>query len=189
GNGKKEQVLTYFIGDKEIPFATKAELEKQMPVLKKQFLYAEDLAKSSLSEIFSKEKLGKSTIHQAWYFSNAVLLNKGNLNFETVALPAEAQFTSFKDAAVVDANADDKPDIFLAGNYYDNNIEMGRYDADYATLLINKGGGKFICSPLNGIVVKGQVRRLKPIGIGKQKAFLLAKNSDSLAVLQFQYKK
>ncbi len=186
GNGRKEQVLTYFVGNKEIPFATKAELEKQMPVLKKQFLYAEDLAKSSLSGIFSKEKLDKSTIHQAWYFSNAVLLNKGNLKFETMALPAEAQFTSFKDAVVVNANADDKPDIFLAGNYYDNNIEMGRYDADYATLLINKGGGKFTCSPLNGLVVKGQVRRVKPITINQKQAYVLAKNNDSTIIIQFR---
>ncbi len=48
-------MLTYYVAGKEIPFATKAELEKQMPVLKKKFLYAEDLAKASLTDIFSKE--------------------------------------------------------------------------------------------------------------------------------------
>jgi hypothetical protein len=37
-NGKKEQVLTYYIHDKELPFANKAELEKQMPTLKKIFV-------------------------------------------------------------------------------------------------------------------------------------------------------
>ena len=34
-NGKKEQVLTYYVGGKQIPFANKAELERQMPPLKK----------------------------------------------------------------------------------------------------------------------------------------------------------
>ncbi len=57
GNGKKEQVLTYYLAGKEIPFANKAELEKQMPVLKKKFLYAGDFAKASLTELFTSEKL------------------------------------------------------------------------------------------------------------------------------------
>jgi hypothetical protein len=183
-NGKKEQVLTYYVEGKEIPFATKAELEKQMPFLKKKFLYAEDFAKSSLTEIFGKGKLGKPDVLIADYFSNSVLINKGGLNFETKPLPPEAQFTTYKDAVVVDANGDSKPDVLLVGNYYDNNIEMGRYDADYGTLLINKGGGNFSCSSLNGVSVKGQVRRIKPVNIGKQPAYILARNNDSLKVIK-----
>jgi hypothetical protein len=185
GNGKKEQVLTYYIEGKEIPFATKAELEKQMPFLKKKFLYAEDFAKSSLTEIFGKVKLDKAEVLSADYFFNAVLINKGGLTFETRALPMEAQFTSFKDAVVINANGDNMPDILLAGNYYDNNIEMGRYDADYGTLLINKGGGNFSCSSLNGVALKGQVRRIKPIIIAKKPAYVLARNNDSLKAIRF----
>jgi enediyne biosynthesis protein E4 len=184
-NGKKEQVLTYYVGGKEIPFANKAELEKQMPGLKKKFLYAEDLAKSSLSGLFGEDKLKGADILTANYFSNSVLINNGNLNFETKALPKEAQFTSYKDAVVVNANGDDKPDILLMGNYYDNNIEMGRYDADFGTLLINKGNGKFVCSNLNGLVVKGQVRHIQPITINHQQAFVLAKNDDSTMIIKF----
>ncbi len=56
-NGKKEQVLTYYLGGKEIPFASKAELEKQMPIIKKKFLYAEDFAKASLKELFGADKI------------------------------------------------------------------------------------------------------------------------------------
>ncbi|MDQ6610107.1 MAG: VCBS repeat-containing protein, partial [Bacteroidota bacterium] len=186
GNGKREQVMTYYVAGKEIPFATKAELEKQMPVLKKKFLYAEDLAKASLTDIFGYGKLKNADVLTADYFSNAVLMNKGNLNFEIKALPPEAQLTSFKDAVVIDANGDNKPDILLMGNYYDNNIEMGRYDADYGTLLINNGGGNFICSSLNGLAVKGQVRRIAPIVIGNKQAFILGRNNDSTMVIQFE---
>ena len=52
-------MLTYYLGDKEIPFATKDELVKQMPELKKKYLYAEDFAKATLTDIFRKEKLEK----------------------------------------------------------------------------------------------------------------------------------
>ncbi|HEU4902990.1 MAG TPA: FG-GAP-like repeat-containing protein, partial [Flavisolibacter sp.] len=186
GNGRKEQVLTYYVAGKEIPFASKAELEKQMPVLRKKFLYAEDLAKASLSDIFGEEKLKEASVFTADYFANAILRNRGNLQFETAPLPPEAQFSCFKDAAVVNANGDNKPDILLMGNYYDSNIEMGRYDADYGTLLINQGGGKFGCSTLNGLAVKGQVRHIQPIRIGQQQAYLLARNNDSTKVITFQ---
>jgi hypothetical protein len=185
-NGKKEQVLTYYLGGKEIPFANKAELEKQMPGLKKKYLYAEDLAKASLNELFRENKLKNAEVLTADYLSNAVLINKGNLNFETKALPKEAQFTSYKDAAIVNANGDDKPDILLMGNYYDNNIEMGRYDADFGTLLINKGKGDFVCNTLNGLNIKGQVRHIQPININHQQAFFLARNNDSSMVIKFK---
>jgi hypothetical protein len=44
---------------------------------------------------------------------------------------------------VVNANDDRYPDILLVGNYYENNIEMGRYDADYGSILLNNGKGGF----------------------------------------------
>jgi len=184
GNGKNEQVLTYYVGGKEIPFATKAELEKQMPVLKKRFLYAEDLAKASLQDIFGKDKLQKADVLTADYMANTVLLNQGNFKFETSELPWQAQLTSFRDAAIMDANNDGRNDIFLVGNYYDSNIEMGHYDADYGSLLLNQGDGKFSYSNLNGLHVKGQVRRIQPINVKNQKAYLMARNNDSLKLLR-----
>jgi hypothetical protein len=184
GNGRKEQVLTYFVDGKEIPFATKAELEKQLPFLKKKFLYAEDFAKANLTDLFTAEKLEGSEKQVADYFPNAVLINKGNLQFETKALPVEAQFTPYKDAVVIDANGDDLPDILMMGNYYDNNIQMGRYDADYGTILINRGHGNFTPTVLNGLSIKGQVRHIAPVMIQHQQAFILARNSDSVMVLK-----
>ena len=109
-----------------------------MPVLKKKFLYAEDFAKADL-QIFSPEDLDKADVFTANYFSNAILINQGNLKFDVIAMPWQAQLSSYRDAVVVDANRDSLPDILLVGNYYENNIQMGRYDADYATLLINQG--------------------------------------------------
>ena len=189
GNGKKEQVLTYYLGRKEIPFANKAELEKQMPILKKKFLYAEDFAKASLRELFTSEKLNQAEVQTADYFANALLINNGNLQFETKALPAEAQLTQFKDAIEINANNDNLPDILLMGNYYENNIEMGRYDADYGTILINKGKGLFTCQTLNGLALKGQVRHIRKINISNEEAYILARNNDSAMVIKFNYLK
>jgi len=188
-NGKKEQVLTYYLNGRELPFANKEELEKQMPILKKRFLYAEDFAKAKLPELFSEEKLRKADTLTADYFSNAILINEGNMNFKTEAMPWQAQFSPFRDAIVVDANRDSLPDILLVGNYYDNNIQMGRYDADFGTILLNKGNGQFTAESLNGLQIKGQVRHIRRINIQKKQAFVLAKNDDSAMVIQFADKR
>jgi hypothetical protein len=185
-NGKKEQILTYYLNGKEIPFANKDELTKQMPVIKKKFLYAADFAKASLQEIFSEKKLKSAQLLTADYFSNAILMNHGDLNFTTEALPWEAQLSQYRDAVIVDANDDQLPDVLLFGNYYDNNIQMGRYDADYGTWLINKGNGKFATEKMNGLSMKGQVRHIKPIQINKQLSFVVAKNNDTTQIIQFK---
>ena len=186
GNGKKDQILSYYLDGRELPFANKDELEKQLPVLKKKFLYAEDFAKAKFTDIFSREDLDKADVFTANYFSNAILLNKGNLNFDVVAMPWQAQLSSYRDAVVVDANRDSLPDLLLVGNYYENNIQMGRYDADYTTLLVNQGKGSFRTESLNGNQIRGQIRHIRKINAGGNEAFILARNNDSTMVIQFK---
>jgi hypothetical protein len=185
-NGKKEQVLTYYLAGNEIPFANKDELQKQLPFIKKKFLYAEDFAKASLKNIFSENKINSSEVLTANYFSNAILINNGHGNFSVQALPWQAQLTQYRTAAITDANNDKLPDILLGGNYYDNNIQMGRYDADFGTLLVNKGNNKFEAENINGLIIKGQLRHILPITINEQPALLIAKNNDSLSVIHYK---
>ena len=101
-------------------------------------------------------------------------------------MPWEAQVSAYKTAVKVDANGDQWPDILMMGNFYDNNVQMGRYDADYGTLLINTGKQDFKAAPLNGLTIKGQVRRIAPIKYNKQQAYVLGMNSDSLRMIGFK---
>ena len=103
----------------------------------------------------------------------------------TNPLPRLAQLRQCKDAIVVNANNDSLTDILLVGNFYDNNIQMGRNDADFGTILLNKGNGEFTCETINGLQIKGEVRHIKKINIGKQQAFILARNNDSVMVIKF----
>jgi hypothetical protein len=184
-NGNKEQVLTYYLDNKEIPFANKDELQKQMPALKKKYLYAGDFAKASLIDLFSESKLKSSQILTANWFYNTIFVNDGKMNFKAVPMPLNAQLSPYKTAAVSVNN--NLPDILLGGNYYDNNIQMGRYDADYGTILLNKGNDNFIAEKLNGITIKGQVRSIKSIKLANNKqAFVYARNNDSTLVIDFK---
>ncbi len=86
---------------------------------------------------------------------------------------------------MINANNDSLPDIFLGGNFYDNNIQMGRYDADMGTVLVNKGKGIMAAESINGLPIKGQVRHIQKITIAGRPAYVLARNNDSTLVLQF----
>jgi len=183
-NGTKEQIVTYYQQGIEIPMATKMDMEKQMPFIKKKYLYAAAFSKASLSDIFSLSKLKSSAVFSADYFSNAVLINDGKGNFTAKELPWQAQLSCLKDAAVIDANGDNLPDIITGGNFYEQAMPLNRNDANYGTVLINKGGGNFVAENINGVIIKNQIRHILPIIINKQKAWVIARNNESLMIIQ-----
>jgi enediyne biosynthesis protein E4 len=183
-NGTKEQIVTYYQQGIEIPMATKMDLEKQMPFIKKKYLYAGDFSKASLSDIFTEKKLNSSVVFTADYFSNSVLINDGKGNFSIKKLPWQAQLSCLKDAAVMDANGDDLPDILTGGNFYEQAMPLNRNDADFGTLLINKGSGNFVAERINGVVIKNQLRHISPVIINKKKSYVIARNNDALMIIQ-----
>jgi hypothetical protein len=182
-NGTKEQVLTYFVGGEEIPFATKQELERQMPFLKKKYLYAADFAKASLENLFGPEKIAGAVRYSATDLASTLFINKGGNRYEPRPLPRETQWSSLHDAVVNDVNQDGKPDLLLGGNFYDWNVEIGRSDGDFGGLLLNRGAGKFDFQLLGDLALKGQVRRMLPLTVNGRIVFVLARNNASLQVI------
>ena len=185
-NGKSEQMLTYYLNGKEVPFYNKAEMERQMPGIKKRYLYAKDFAIASLEDIMTSRKMESAEQLSADYFSSAILINKGNMQFELRELPWEVQFSPMRDADVLDANGDNIPDLFIGGNYYENNIEMGRYDADFGTVLLNDGAGNFRYQRVTGLKIKGQARKIRQITVNGAPSYVVARNNDTALVVQFK---
>jgi len=114
------------------------------------------------------------------------LINDGKMNFTLQALPWLAQLSPLRDAIVVNANNDSLPDILTAGNYYNSNIQMGRYDADFGTILLNKGGGKLTAENINGLPITGEVRHIRKIQINGKEAYILARNNETTLVIEFK---
>jgi hypothetical protein len=183
-NGQAEQILTYYVSGREIPFANKDELQRQLPFLKKKFLYAGELAKAPLEEIFPEAKMKTAQKFSATDFASCLFMNEGNAGFKRVELPWPGQLSPMRDAAVFDINNDGLPDLLPAGNFYDNNIQMGRYDALYGCVLLNGGRGVFAFNPLAGYLLQGQVRHIAALDIGGTPAFVAAKNNDVAVVFR-----
>jgi hypothetical protein len=165
---------------------TLPDLQRQVPSLKKKYLFAKDFAKADLKDIFAKGKLEKAKKYEVNYFSNAILINDGKGKFTVTALPGMAQLSPYYTAQALDANGDNLPDFLLYGNFYNNSVQLGRYDADYGKILVNQGNGKFIAQNATGSITKGEIRRSAVIRLGKkgEKAIVLARNNGKVKVVQ-----
>ncbi|MFN4146842.1 MAG: FG-GAP-like repeat-containing protein, partial [Runella sp.] len=176
-NTRTDAVLTYYVQGREKIFADKRELERQMPFIKKQFLRSKEFAKASIQEVLGK-KINEARVLQADFLENAWLENKGKGVFELRSLGNQAQYSSYHAAESVGK------ELLLLGNYYDCNIQMGQYDADWGSIFQNNGKNEWLPKPLLPTRLTGQVRRIANIKIGHQNAYLIARNNEKLMVLK-----
>lgn len=182
-NGQVDQILTYYLKNKEIPFATFEELTKTIPSLKKKYLYAKDFAKAKVAEIFGKDKLEKSVKRSANTFSSMYFENTGGMKFKTHRLPNALQFSTLNACNLVDLDGDGKMEAVLGGNFYECNIEMGRYDGNFGAVLQIGANGAMQVYPLGDLRVEGQVRRIRSLQLqGKQTQILVRNNASSLLI-------
>jgi hypothetical protein len=135
-NGRKECVVSLYKNDgKEYPYYMRPDLTAQLPVLKKQFLTYVSYAGKTLSETFTSTQLEAAELRKADEFRSCVFINDGHGNFSKNALPVRAQLSPIYSLSINDINSDGIKDIMAAGNLYGLKPELGRYDADYGTVL------------------------------------------------------
>ena len=187
-NETKEQILSYYTKGKEIPFNSIAELQKQIPSLKKKFIFAKDFAQATMTELFSKEKIKSSVVFEANYLKTALYLGGKTGSFTKAVLPKEVQYTSCYAALSKDVNEDGNLDIIFGGNYHDCNVQMGTYDADNGSILINQGNS-FILENIHAKPLKSPVKQIKEINLpdGKE-GVLVAQNDDYLKLFNLTKK-
>jgi hypothetical protein len=188
-NGKKEQILLYFKDGQEILLPEYMDITSALPSLKKEFLLASDFAKTPYDQMLASEKVREAkelvaTVLENSYFENVG--SKGEIKFKRHKLPNELQRAPIKTGLVHDFNQDGKPDFLLGGNFYENTIQLGRYDADYGSLIINEDG-KFKEQNIYPLQVKGQIRNIQAIQIGRDSCYIFAPNDDFFKVLNIQF--
>jgi hypothetical protein len=177
GNGQVEQVLTYYVGDKEIPYASFPEITKQMPSIKKKYLYTKQLASASLKDIFSEEKLKNAALSTANYFSNAYIENTGK-DFVIKPLPPQLQLSTLRAAALLDDH-----NILLGGNFFETAIEIGHFDACTGNLL-TFNGKDFSVSALGALKIDGQVKEIVPIKINGRVNYAFLRNNQGAVIIR-----
>lgn len=180
-NSRVEQIMTYYVNGTEMPLASKLQLEKSIPMLRKKYLYAADFAKADLKQLFAPQKFEKAYQLEANCFDHLLLLNEGGMKFTASALPYETQFSQLR--SIIRIENGQQPQWLVMGNFYANNVEIGRQDADFGNLLSYEKGKGMKMSSSAIPAITGQVRNAKPITINNRKAYIFARNNETVIVM------
>lgn len=166
------------------------DLVSVLPGLKKKYLKYEDYKEQTVEDIFTKEQLSKAVKLDAYTMQSSVFINNKNGTFTGKALPVEAQFSSMYGIAAEDFDKDGNIDILMGGNFYESKPEVGIYDASYGILLKGDGKGNFIALPAqqSGISIRGAVRDIALIQIGRKKVILIAENNGVMKMFNERFK-
>jgi len=183
-NEQVEQLLTFYLGGKETPFATHAEFIKQMPSLKKKFLYAKDFARASAADLVGADNLAGAVKLEANEFASMYFENLGGGKFKAHPLPDELQLSTLNAAQLADLNSDGRMEVLLGGNFFASNIEMGRYDASYGNVLSFSKDGKMTVSPLGNLRMDGEVRRIRALRLKTGQGVVFVRNNGAAVVLE-----
>ncbi|MEM1135084.1 MAG: VCBS repeat-containing protein [Bacteroidota bacterium] len=187
-NGSVEQVINMHFGDTAYPMVLRHDLVMQLPHLKKKYLKYENYKTQTITDIFTAEELQKAIVKEAYMRESALLLNKGDGNFEVKALPTEAQFSPTYAFLTGDFNGDGLLDIISGGNLFNVKPEVGRYDASYGLFLAGNGDGTFqtINTSQSGISFSGEVRDIEVLNINGEEIITIVKNNAPIQFLKLE---
>ena len=181
-NGTVDPVLTYSIDQKDYTFLGKGDIEKQVPLLKKKFLYYHEFAGKTAQQIFGDSLSNKPWIANS--FTSGIFYNKGNGNFQFKALPWSAQVAPLFGLTALPGKG-----ILAGGNYSGVVPYEGRYDADYGDVLVidKTRNHKFISPVASGFLLRGEVRDIKAIRTAHGLIYAVAINNKPIEFFKPNY--
>ena len=180
-NGSLDPVLAYFNNGKLYPLPLRDMMIKQMPFLKKKFVFYKDYGVATIEDVFSQNELDGAMQFAAKTFASSWFENDNGKLIQH-PLPTEAQFSPVNEVEVDDLNQDGLMDILLVGNSSSPDVETGRYDAGNGTLLIGQGNGKFTFMPNreSGFWATKEARDLAKVKLANGKTLIIVANNNDV---------
>jgi len=186
GNRTAEQIISMYNGEETYPLVLRHDLVKQMPGLKKKYLYYEDYKAQTVEDIFERQQIRTAAHAEVYTTQTAIALNDGTGQFRLTPLPTAAQLAPVYAIEVADFNGDERLDILLGGNLHRAKPEIGIYDASRGLLLLGDGQGQFrpLKAQQSGIRISGEVRDFTRVNINGESYLLVARSDEYLLVLK-----
>lgn len=156
-NGSIDPILNFYLDGVSYPYVTRDELLGQLSGKRQKFNSYEKYASATINDIFSKDDLEKAKKLTANHQETTILLSTTSKKYKSVPLPIQAQYAPVSEIITSDFNKDGKEDILLLGNNDFYKLRIGKFDANYGTVLLGFGDGKFNYLPQtkSGLSIKG----------------------------------
>ncbi len=182
-NGTVDPLLTYSINQKDYTFLGKGDIERQVPLIKKKYLYFHDFAGKPVQELFGDSLTDHNPL-VANSFASGVFYNKGKAGYQFKAFPSSAQVAPLFGFATFSGKFNG---ILAGGNFWGVLPYEGRYDAGYGDLLLTDKQHNFTVPSLvgSGFLVRGEVRDIKAIKTPKGTIYAVAINNNAIRFFKF----
>ncbi|MBC7778338.1 MAG: VCBS repeat-containing protein, partial [Phycisphaerae bacterium] len=183
-NGTLDPIVAYTEGGKIYPLLQKEVLVKQMPILKKKFLYSKDYAKATISDLWPQKDLDAALNLVCYQMETCWWENQGG-KFVRRNLPIQTQVAPVQGIICEDFNGDGNLDILMAGNKYGFEVETNPCDSGNGILLLGDGKGNFawLDNMLSGFWATREARDLALVrGAGGKRTVIVANNNSRLQV-------
>ncbi|MEC7265256.1 MAG: VCBS repeat-containing protein [Bacteroidota bacterium] len=189
GNSSLDPILTYYKDGLEYPYFGLDELATQLTALKKVYLSYESYANSTFSEVFPREELQGSGRLQAFTFESAYFERDQTGSFVSHELPYEMQWAPLYAFAADDFNKDGQMDVLAGGNFYANQLNIGKCDASFGHFLTqgdNMEGLVNMPGSETGFVVNGEIRDIKILNTNDgEKLVLVSRNNGAVQLFSY----
>ena len=182
-DGTMDPFMGYYINGISYPAIPRDALNQQVIQFRRKYQRFADYAAVTFDELLSDDDRKDAYQAQATYLQSAYIENQGNGTFVVRALPRIAQAAPVFGIVVHDVNQDGHVDAILTGNFYPNEVNMGREDASVGVVLLGDGRGHFrpLSPAESGLLIRGDARSSVLLtGKNKEKILLTAVNAQGV---------
>lgn len=180
-------VLGTYYGNDLIPVRGRSCSSEQIPDIAEKFPTFSEYAESNLFDIYGDEDLESALKMTVDEFGSVILFQDEPGVFSIQTLPTLCQLSPVNDVVIRDVNEDGLPDLIVAGNLYQSEIETGRADAGVGRVVLNLGNREFNALEVyeSGLFAPGDVKSLLSIDKGPASdVLLIGNNQDELQVFR-----
>jgi hypothetical protein len=183
GNGTEEQIMTYHESGADFPILDRDELFKQIPSLKKKYLYYKDYASANMTDLFGSEVYQTALIKELRELSSAIYWGSDN-GFTKNNLAPEIQYANVSSILLEDTDNNGTIDIVLGGNQSKIKPQFGPLESSNGWILKQQKNGIFEKPASLG--VKGEIRSIISFKNKDQYSIILGINNDSIKIKNIQ---
>lgn len=176
-NNQADPLIFHYMEDRLLPFATRDDLIKQIPKIKKMHnSYESYAAISNPTALLSKKSLEQAAKQAAYNFQSGAYLQQENGDFLFIPFPDQAQFSPVYAVHWDSSNET----VYLGGNFSGFRADLGINTAAAFSSYTWKNN-HWVNAPFNATIpAKSEIRALKKITVKGKNYILVASNSDPL---------